>query len=34
MRRMHIGLQVVHLEASIAYYTRLFGVLPPMRRPD
>ena len=34
MRRMHIGLQVDDLDESIAFYTRLFGVEPTLRRPD
>ena len=34
MRRMHVGLQVDDLEASIEFYTRLFGVEPTLRRPD
>ena len=34
MRRMHIGLQVDDLDESIAFYSRLFGVEPTLRRPD
>ncbi len=34
MRRMHIGLQVEDLEASIDFYTRFFGMEPTLRRPD
>ena len=31
---MHIGLQVDDLDESIAFYSRLFGVEPTLRRPD
>ena len=34
MRRLHIGLQVDDLEESVAFYARLFGVEPTLRRPD
>lgn len=34
MRRMHIGLQVDDLEASVDFYTRLFGAAPTLERPD
>ncbi len=33
-RRLHIGLRVADIEKSIAFYTRLFGQPPTLRRPD
>ena len=32
MKRMHIGLSVADLDESIAFYTRLFGEEPTLRR--
>jgi len=34
MKRMHIGLKVADLEGAIAFYSRLFGSEPTLRRPD
>ena len=34
MKRMHVGMKVGDLEQSIAFYSRLFGAEPTMRRPD
>ncbi len=34
MKRMHVGLKVDDLEASIAFYTKLFGAPPSFRKPD
>ncbi len=34
MKRMHVGLKVDDLDASVAFYTQLFGVEPTIRKPD
>lgn len=34
MKRIHIGLQVDDIDASIEFYTKAFGVEPTMLRPD
>ena len=34
MKRMHVGLVVEDVEASIAFYTRLFGAPPTLQKPD
>ena len=34
MKRMHVGLKVDDLETAIAFYSRLFGAEPTLRRPD
>ena len=34
MKRMHLGLTVEDIEESVAFYTRLFGQEPTLRRDD
>ena len=34
MKRMHIGLTVDDLDATVDFYTRLFGAEPTLRRED
>lgn len=34
MKRFHVNLRVEKLEASIAFYTALFGEAPSVRKPD
>lgn len=34
MKRMHIGSKVADLEGAIAFYSRLFGTEPTLRRSD
>ena len=34
MKRMHVGIKVDDLDEAIAFYSRLFGAEPTLRRPD
>jgi len=34
MRRIHVGLTVEDLQASVQFYSTLFGVEPGLQRPD
>lgn len=34
MKRMHVGIKVDDVDATVSFYTRVFGAEPTLRRPD